>query len=232
MKLGIKNSWKNLNYWNTGEWQVVQERLDDLKAQGVLVCPSRKCIFEALRTTPLESVSVAIIGQDPYPSSRYATGTAFSIPRDVTPFPPSLINIFKEYKDDLHYDDPCNGDLSLWVKQGVLLWNTFPTCNFGKPGSHHWDEWRLLSEEVVQRIDLQGAVFILLGNEARSLSRCITSGKSKFIETSHPSPLGAKHGFFGSRIFSRANGLLKELGKPYIDWRLSCTTKENPLEVG
>jgi uracil-DNA glycosylase len=36
----------------------------------------------------------------------------------------------------------------------------------------------------------------------------------------HPSPLSAHRGFFGCRHFSKTNTLLRQMGKPEIDWRL------------
>jgi uracil-DNA glycosylase len=40
------------------------------------------------------------------------------------------------------------------------------------------------------------------------------------IESTHPSPLSASRGFFGSRPFSRANELLAGMGADPVDWRL------------
>ena len=206
----------NLKYFETGEWQVVQERLDDLKVAGILYNPSHKLIFRALEVTPFESVRVVLMGQDPYPNHNLATGLAFSIPSGVVEFPASLKNIFKEYQDDLHYPEPTSGDLSDWAKRGVLLWNAFPTCLVGKAGSHHWIEWEFLTKEIVEKLDVRGdCVFALLGSYARGYTKYINN--SPIVETSHPSPLGANKGFLGSRLFSTINSNLKEP----IDWRLS-----------
>jgi len=40
------------------------------------------------------------------------------------------------------------------------------------------------------------------------------------VESVHPSPTSADHGFFGSKPFSQANALLPELGADPIDWSL------------
>lgn len=220
-----------MKYWNSGEWQVVEERLRDL---GKLSNPPADRLFEALRTMEQDDVRVVIVGQDPYPDRRLCTGIAFAIPEGMHP-PLSLLNIFKELEDDLHLrqgensrrynevadllqrEEDCT--LKSWVAQGVLLWNAYPSCTIGKPASHHWEEWQPLTQELVEVLSPRGIVFVFLGNLARHFAPFVTAG-SKVIETSHPSPLGAKHGFLGSRIFSRTNGLLAELGKPPIDWRL------------
>lgn len=211
--------WSSLNYWKSGEWQVIMEKLNDLKKKKVLYCPSRANLFAALSAIPMEKVRVAIIGQDPYPNPGHATGIAFSIPSEVKEFPPTLVNFLKEYQDDLHYPAPRCGDLRRLCNNGVLLWNAIPSCLAGVPGSHRWTEWEYLTKEIVEKLNERNVVFLLLGRIARSLV-CYTDNRSRVIETSHPSPLGVKHGFVGSRIFSRANAALVELGKEPIDWRL------------
>ena len=200
----------NLAYWRTGEWQVVEEKLNEAQYN-----PGPDLLFAALRAVRPGTCRVAILGQDPYPQLRHCTGLAFSVQPDCQPIPPSLVNIFKEYESDLNYPAPKNGDLSKWCEQGVLLWNVYPSCMTSKPGSHHWEEWEPLTREIVEKLDAEGVVFCMLGASARSFSKCLNN-PYKLIETSHPSPLGANRGFLGSKIFSRVNALLKDP----IDWRL------------
>jgi uracil-DNA glycosylase len=212
----VKETWDDLDYWRSGEWQVVQEKLDDEEKDKHQVCPERQYLFAALDQTPLRSVRVVIMGQDPYPDGTSATGVAFAIPMGVSRFPASLCNIYREYCDDLHYPYPSTGDLSRWTKQGVLLWNAYPSCRKGSAGSHHWNEWDNLTREIVETLDEQNQpVFCLLGGCARSFGRSIK--RSHIVETSHPSPLGAKYGFLGSRIFSTIN---THLPNNPINWRL------------
>ena len=212
--------WDLLSYWSSGEYQVVTERLDDYDKKLVQYNPTRDRLFAGLELVPFGSVRVVIMGQDPYPQRVHCTGVAFSVPSALEgPLPPSLINIFKELEDDLHYPAPKNGDLSKWCEQGVLLWNVYPTCASGKPGSHHWVEWEPLTQEIVEKLDARGnVVFVLLGGRARNFSSLITH--CPVVSTSHPSPLGVKHGFSGSRIFSRTNDLLCSLGQKPINWKL------------
>lgn len=226
-----KFEWKDLVWWKSGEKQVIDERLKDLDKAKVEWHPAKQDIYAALDATPYDQVRVCIIGQDPYPggppswvnttSTRYATGLAFSIPRDIprSSWPPTLVNIFTEYTADLHRPEPNHGDLAWWAKKGVLLWNMYPTCESGKAGSHHWDEYEYLTKEIVLELDKKPIVFILLGAKARSLTKYITN--SKVVETSHPSPLGVDKGFKGSRIFTTANSLCTELGIETIPWELS-----------
>lgn len=217
--------WK-LNYWQTGEWQVVNERLKDMEKAHVRYNPRRVDLFRSLSALPLSSVRVAIIGQDPYPQSQYATGQAFSIPRDIetTSFPPTLNTILKEYCSDLHYPLPLCGDLSEWGRRGVLLWNAVPSCRAGESLSHDWDEYSFLTKEIITKLsDKGGVVFAFLGSVARRYVSDVDPTKNAVVVTSHPSPRGQLHSkvpFTGSRLFSTINDKLADLGQTTIDWRL------------
>ena len=56
-------------------------------------------IFAALNATPLNTVRVVIIGQDPYYEQGQADGLSFSVAPGIQR-PRSLKNIFKEINDD------------------------------------------------------------------------------------------------------------------------------------
>ncbi len=222
------NTWHELKFWETGEYDVVQERLDDLKRDGVLFNPVRSKLFHILDIIEPGQVRVAVIGQDPYPQHDLATGIAFDVPDHIykaggfEALPPTLQTILREYSKDLGFKLPETGNLLPWVKQGVLLWNSIPSCTAGKSLSHDWPEYLLLTEEIIKELDQQEIVFVFLGGKARHFAQFVQ--KSKVIETSHPSPRAgtkARCPFIGSRIFSRTNALLRELKKEPIDWRLS-----------
>ena len=211
--------WDDFDFWDTGEWQVIQERLDDLESKGVRYNPDRSNLFMAIDTVAFSNVKCVIIGQDPYPKKRHATGMAFSIPKKEKEWPPTLVNILTEYQNDLHYERPDNGCLIKWAKEGVLLWNTVPTVLEGKPGScKNWWEWQELSREIIQKLSAHrdGLAFVLWGGQAQAFRQYIAEDKHKVITAPHPSPLSASKGFFGSRPFSTVNSFIKEP----IDWRL------------
>lgn len=223
----MKNLWPELSFWQTGEYQVIQEKLDDLDAAHVVVNPVRKSIFASLRHTSIQNCKAILLGQDPYPDHSLATGLAYSIPEEIpkTRWPPTLNNIFKEYQEDLGYDAPSNGSLVKWAEQGVLLWNAIPTCTAGKSLSHDWDEWTYLTKEIMEKATAQGVVVVLMGSKAATSDRWINP-VSSVIYTSHPSPLAymggrvPRNSFLGSKVFSRVNGELIKLSKEPIDWRL------------
>lgn len=171
-------------------------------------------------TLPLERVRVLIVGQDPYPTPGHAVGLCFSVAPDVRPLPPSLLNIFREYSDDLGYPAPANGDLSPWFDRGVLLLNRSLSVQPGRPNSHQGRGWEAVTEQAIRALAGRGGpmVAILWGRNARDLKPLL--GPVPCIESPHPSPMAARHGFFGSRPFSRANQALVGQGAEPIEWRL------------
>lgn len=217
--------WADLKWWDSGERQAAEEKIDDLVESGVRCNPETKHLYTALRATPFEKTRVAIIGQDPYPTSSHATGLAFSCPRGLLRehFPATLKIILNEYSSDLHYDLPDHGDLHRWASQGVLLWNAIPSCQSGKSLSNDWDEWSYLTREIVQRLSDKGVVFAFLGSVAGRFNKEIDLSKNRVLSFSHPSPRGnkfGKHPFTGSRIFSTINVRSRELGLEPINWEL------------
>lgn len=216
--------WK-LNYWQTGEWQVANERLSDLTKANIGWNPGRKNLFRPLRLLQPGDVSVCIIGQDPYPQAGFANGSAFSVPADVerNDFPPTLRTILNEYSSDLGHKFPDNGNLGRWEAQGVLLWNAIPTCRSGVSLSHDWEEYQGLTRELVELLSGRGVVFALLGAVAKRYFGYIDLTNNAVIMTSHPSPRGNMNSarpFTGSRLFSTINDKLNDLGLPVIDWKL------------
>lgn len=104
------------------------------------IYPPGKLIFNAFNLCPFDKVKVVIIGQDPYHGPGQAHGLCFSV-NDGVPFPPSLVNIFKEIKADIGTDAPPTGNLTRWAEQGVLLLNA--TLTVRAPSSRLPSEPRL-----------------------------------------------------------------------------------------
>lgn len=196
--------------------------LDREEAAGETVYPDRGLVFNALNSTPLESVRAVIIGQDPYHGPGQAMGLSFSVPEGL-PLPPSLRNVFRELHSDLGCSIPASGDLSGWASQGVLLLNSVLTVRAGEAGSHRGRGWEELTDRVISLVSERrsGLVFILWGRHALEKARLIDRGAHEIITSPHPSPLSARRGFFGSRPFSRANEWLRSQGREPIEWCLS-----------
>lgn len=184
------------------------------------VLPEENHVFKAFAMTPYTKTRVVIIGQDPYPTPGDAVGMSFSVAPQHK-IPKSLQNIFMERRNDLGIPLSQNGDLSYWAKQGVLLLNANLTVNAGNPGSHHNEGWEIFTNGVIDILNQKDTpiVYILWGAFARSYKQKINTQKDYIIESSHPSPLSAYRGFFGSKPFSRTNKILTQLNLPPIDWR-------------
>jgi len=188
-------------------------------AAGRGYLPSGENVLRAFKQ-PFSGVRVLIVGQDPYPTPGHAVGLAFSVAPQVRPLPPSLVNIFREYSEDLGYPTPATGDLTPWTERGVLLLNRVLTVQPGKPGSHRGRGWEEVTEQAIRALAARGEplVAILWGRDARTLAPLL-EGVPR-IESAHPSPYSAASGFFGSRPFSRANHLLEQEGAEPVDWKL------------
>ncbi len=183
------------------------------------VFPPGKQLFSAFWHCPLPNVKVVILGQDPYHGEGQANGLAFSVAPGL-PFPPSLLNIFKELKTDLGIPMPPNGDLSRWAAQGVFLLNATLTVRANSAGSHQNQGWEILTDAVIQSIsrEREGVVFLLWGAYAQKKEELIDSKKHFILKAPHPSPLAAHRGFWGCKHFSKANNYLESTGQTPINW--------------
>ena len=188
---------------------------------GKVLFPPRHLCFNALNSTPLDKVSVVILGQDPYHGPGQAHGLCFSVRPDVPP-PPSLVNIFKEIEADLGHPRPDHGCLQTWAEQGVLLLNAVLTVEQGNAGAHQGKGWETFTDKVIETINRErdDVVFLLWGSYARKKGRHIDRNRHLVLEGPHPSPLSAYRGFFGCSHFSRANDWLLSRNRPAIDWSL------------
>lgn len=183
------------------------------------VFPPMGDIFNALKYTPYENVKVVILGQDPYHEKGQAEGLCFSVPKGVKA-PPSLVNIFKEIKDDVGIDNR-SPNLINWAKQGVLLLNTSLTVREGQANSHSNKGWEILTDNIIKKLNdrEKPIVFLLWGANARSKAALIENKRHLVLCCAHPSPLSAYNGFFGCRHFSKTNDFLIKNGEMPIDWR-------------
>ncbi len=220
MNVKIEESWKHVlsNEWNKDYFIKLTEFVRNEYAAGQVFPPGKE-IFAAFDATPFDDVKVVIIGQDPYHDVNQANGLCFSV-RDGIPFPPSLLNIFKEIQDDLGTPIPQSGDLSRWAKQGVLLLNSTLTVRAHSAGSHQNRGWEQFTDEVIFQLAQQkeNLVFILWGSYAIKKGAFINRMKHLVLTSPHPSPLSAYRGFFGNKHFSQANNYLIKHGKTPITW--------------
>ncbi|MEC7754796.1 uracil-DNA glycosylase [Roseivirga sp. UBA1976] len=183
------------------------------------IYPKGKDIFRAFDACPFNDVKVVILGQDPYHGPGQANGLCFSVHEGVT-FPPSLVNIFKEIRNDLGKEIPPNGSLERWARQGVLLLNATLTVRAHQAGSHQNKGWETFTDAVVKALASQkkGLVYMLWGSYAQKKAAIVSANENLVLKSPHPSPLSAHRGFFGCGHFSQANRYLEEKGFGQIEW--------------
>ena len=223
MDVQIDPSWKDLlaPEFNKPYFNQIVQHLKTEKKQGKTIYPPGPFIFNAFNSTPVDKVKVVILGQDPYHGPGQAHGLCFSVQKGVPP-PPSLVNIFKELKEDIGIPTPAHGDLSHWAQQGVFLLNASLTVRAAEPMSHAKIGWAQFTDTVIQTLAASRShlVFLLWGKFAQEKARLIDESKHCILRAAHPSPLSAYAGFFGCRHFSKANHYLMENGVEPVDWQV------------
>ena len=194
--------------------------INEYKTQQIF--PDMYDIFNAMKLTAYNDVKCVIIGQDPYHNIGQAHGLSFSVRKGTVP-PPSLVNIFKEIKDDVGVDNlGKHGELTKWAENGVLLLNSVLTVRANQARSHHGLGWKTFTTDVIKILNEREKpmVFMLWGGDAKAKQKFITNPNHLVLKSAHPSPLSAYNGFFGCKHFSQANEFLKAHGIGEIDWSI------------
>ncbi len=221
-KVKLHPSWKKLlkEEFQKPYFDQLSAFLHEEKLKGSTVYPPGKLIFNAFELTPPEELKVVILGQDPYHNPGEAMGLCFSVPKEIR-IPPSLKNVYKEINRDLGLDIPTHGDLTKWARQGVLLLNAMLTVEHKKAGSHSKIGWQAFTDAVIATIskEMEGIVFLLWGNFAKSKKVLIDTNRHHVLEAAHPSPL-ARNAFNNCKHFSKTNDFLRNNGKNEIDWSI------------
>ena len=218
MEVKIADSWKEIlqSEFDKEYFVKLTQFVKAEYASGRCYPPGNE-IFNAFSLCPLEKVKVVLLGQDPYHEPGQAEGLCFSV-KDGIPLPPSLINIFKEVKEDVGSVPELsevaaqkgqrmyNGSLRRWAEQGVLLLNATLTVREHQAGSHQRQGWETFTDAVIN-------------GYARSKKYLIDKQKHLILESVHPSPLSANRGgWFGNHHFSQCNAYLEQHGKEKINW--------------
>jgi uracil-DNA glycosylase len=221
MEVQIEANWKNI-LKDEFEKPYFESLISFVKSQykNYSCYPKGSDIFKAFEFCPLDQTKVVIIGQDPYHGPGQAHGLSFSVPKGI-PIPPSLLNIYRELKEDLNLEMPSHGNLENWARQGVLLLNATLTVRAHEAGSHQNKGWEIFTDEVIKSLSAEktGIVFLLWGGFAKKKAKLIDASKHHILTSGHPSPLSANRGYwFGNKHFSQTNHLLKEQNKRPVEW--------------
>jgi len=218
----LKNDWdKYLNPEFEKDYFVKLQHFLKNEYSNTTIYPHECDLFNALHYTSYSNTKVVILGQDPYHGPNQAHGLSFSVNKGIKT-PPSLLNIYKELKNDLGCYIPNNGYLKKWADQGILLLNSVLSVRASKANSHKKVGWEIFTNKIIETLNKKETplVFILWGNNAISKSKLITNKNHLIITSVHPSPLSAHRGFFGSKPFSKTNDFLLSNNEKAIDWQI------------
>ncbi len=202
--VNIGNDWDTLlsEEWEKEYYLKIREFLKT-EYKSHTVYPDMYSIFNALKLTSYKDTKILLLGQDPYHGEGQAHGLAFSVKPDIK-IPPSLVNIYKELKDEFEdFNIPNHGFLEKWAKEGVLLLNTSLTVRAAMANSHSKIGWQIFTDRVIELLNERPdpVVFLLWGGNARQKKKLITNSRHLILESAHPSPLSAYNGFFGCGHF-------------------------------
>jgi uracil-DNA glycosylase len=100
--------------------------------------------------------------------------------------------------------------------------NAVLTVEKDMPASHQKKGWEIFTDNIIKELNekQEPIVFLLWGNFAKKKQELITSTKHLVLTSSHPSPLGVRHGFSGCSHFSKTNEFLKGNNIKKIDWQI------------
>jgi uracil-DNA glycosylase len=223
MKPDHISTWAHLlaSEYQTESFKSALQHSLKVRELGHTIYPAPEHVFRAFTETPLDTLKVVLLGQDPYHGPDQAEGLCFSVPVGVR-IPPSLRNIYRELAGDLGIPIAPHGHLLQWAHEGVLLLNSVLTVEADRPGSHANTGWEQFTDSVIQKISdtREHVVFLLWGNHARKKLPLIDQTKHTVLQAPHPSPLSAYSGFFGCKHFSQTNEILISHGLSPINWEI------------
>lgn len=226
---GVRPGWSEVvqGFFYSDQGKALLAFLTAREQAGATIYPPDP--FRVLRLLDASQVKVVILGQDPYHGPGQATGMAFSVPPTLKKLPPSLKNIFKEIAREFDVPVSSEGDLTPWVKEGVLLLNAVLTVEEGAAGSHAGKGWESLTDKLLETVLQQAkpCVFMLWGAWAQKkieLIRRFQSAPVLILQSNHPSPLSALRPpmpFIGCDHFKAADSWLLEQGLSPVNWALT-----------
>jgi uracil-DNA glycosylase len=213
----IHSSWTHFFVLNKNLILGIMDVVDSIEK----LVPNKEDIFRVFQMN-LQDIKLVLLGMDPYPNPKNAMGLAFSVYKDQ-PIPGSLYNIYKELQQEFPERNYkfTHGDISRWMEEGIFLYNCALTTLPWKSGSH-LELWKPFTNQLISYLSLAGLcprnrgrastnpniVFLLLGNSAIQ-KKVYIQHKQNIVSATHPSPLSAHNGFFGSNVFKKLEAILQ-----------------------
>jgi len=199
-------------------------KLREDKAAGVVIFPDPTLVFRAFLETPLPSVRVIIMGQDPYPIEGYANGLAFAHPM-TKKIAPSLDKIIDAIEVDMY-----NGlnfakaqfdtELKTYPEQGILLLNASLTVKTGVPGSYT-ELWKPFTDFVIAQLAIvrRDLIWMAWGKDAQTYTEKLHFVTNFILTAEHPAFAAREKRPWDCKHFSIANAIIvgNQLGER-IKW--------------
>lgn len=187
------------------------------------VVPTKKLVFRAFKECSYDTLSVVIIGQDPYPQYNTATGIAFG--NDITTEDCNLSPSLKIIKDSVLNLENINNNtkfdpsLLSWCKQGILLLNSSLTTEINKTGAHTL-LWRKFITDFLNKLSnkKENIIYILFGEQAKTMKPYINNKNNIILTEKHPAYYARINSKMPFTVFKRVNEILKEKNKKEIYW--------------
>jgi uracil-DNA glycosylase len=189
--------------------------IDRLYSGKDTIYPKKEDLFKVF-SMDVNEIRVLLLGQDPYHGEGQAHGLSFSVPDGIS-IPPSLLNIFKELKDEYPERNYkfTSGNLEKWFhREKIFLLNSSLSVIKGCAGSQ-MQIWEEFTNDVIRFVSEKNSkcVFLLFGNFAKA-KEVFIEDKNRIVKCTHPSPMASRYGFFGSGVFKKVERVLNE----EIDW--------------
>lgn len=193
-----------------------------------IISPPYHLIFRAFKMCPLEKFKCTIVGGEPYPDGKSATGLAFGVDsKRLMALPDSLQNIMNEIEASHPMNLVLDFDISLesWAKQGVLLLSANLTVEAHKPKAHT-HIWHPVITAFLDHITAKFPYhpMLVFGELANTVISPYTKQYSQILYSPNPAAAryGSSPGAVGSNVFVHANYILTtpsyQINKPSIDW--------------
>jgi len=179
------------------------------------ILPAWNNVMRAFCSPKFDDIKVVILGQDPYPNPNNALGLAFAVPEQNPYNAGSVINMYKNIREDYPGQWREDFTLSHWIKQGVFLLNTVLTTKALVSAAHENIGWKEFTSNALRFLVKKkpNTVFLLMGAKAQALK-----GIAKHsVCCPHPSPL-SYHLFRDHHPFSDVNAILRDLNMKPINW--------------
>ena len=175
-----------MHWLNDQDKMNLSAELDRIENQlkGCAFYPSLEDVLNAF--TELKHIPrIVIVGTDPYPDKRIATGIPFAVPEHTDTYPPTL----KVLKQCFNMHKCDGGEWIRWMNKNRALLLNVSLTYLPNHRERSFGIWREFVGMILERITERNthAVFWLMGAKAKMLEQYLQGKAYKVFCTCHPS---------------------------------------------